>query len=249
MSEETWKSKMYDTPKVRKIRRALKLVLWPLFILSTAYALKMFWGASNNSVTQYLYWAPSALFLVALCCAHKLELPDRQTSVRSYEFNKCARNDYFAFNTILRKAEAGDAVACFDVGFCLLTDDIKCVKQDAVEAEKWLIKAAELGDGDAYFRLGDLYEEQMEFEKAAEFFRRGEKISFKCKLRLARLFERGLGVPMNETFAKTLRAEAEYQSRDVHGLAVKFSTLKGTRVFDVSKTVDKTELWGIAEDF
>ena len=144
-------------------------------------------------------------------------------------FVDCWLGKASGFKAMLQQAQSGNTVARFNVGFCYLVG--KATRQDVAQAEEWFLKAANGGDGDAMFRLGEMYEDRSEYKKAVEMFRRGEDCSFKCKLRLARMFENGRGVPKNDAMAAALRLEAQYMSRDIPGFNAKFTTKNGVRQF------------------
>jgi TPR repeat protein len=56
---------------------------------------------------------------------------------------------------LVKKAEAGEAGAQFDLGYCY--DKGKGVTKDYKEAVKWYAKAAEQGNVDAQYNLGSCY--------------------------------------------------------------------------------------------
>ena len=155
-----------------------------------------------------------------------------------------------------RAIELGDPVGYFNLGVCYREG---CgVERDLQRAYNLFRRAAELGDPDAAFWCGDMWARQGEHEKAVAWFQRGQNVSYKCLLRLARAFEKGLGAPVKPQYAAILRQEAEEMKKSANDeldalLKRKINTKDGKRVFtyEVGYGDDQTKTcyYYIYEDF
>ena len=78
-------------------------------------------------------------------------------------------------------------------------------KPDLNEAMFWLEESANLGMGETFYYIGEIYEEWKEYEQAFQTFQYGHNEGIiNCTSKLAHCYEKGLGIP------KDIQTAAEY---------------------------------------
>ena len=128
------------------------------------------------------------------------------------------KGDYItAFREWYPLAEAGDAVAQFNIG--LMYRKGRGVDRDDAEAARWYRKSADQGDQDAQFNLAYLYDEgigvPLDDAEAVRWYRRSaEQGNVDAQFNLAYMYEDGEGVP--QSYAEAARW---YQKGAVQGHA------------------------------
>ena len=151
-----------------------------------------------------------------------------------------------------RAHELGDVVGTFNLAVCYKDGVGK--PQDLQLAYELFQEAAEQGDPDAVFQCGALCAEQGDHQQALEWFRKGQRSSYKCLFRLARAFEKGLGAPVNPQYAAILRNDAENMKKRLlpklpKALKGKLTTINGERTTYSDKWTTYPSRHELREDF
>lgn len=98
-----------------------------------------------------------------------------------------------AFEIFLKSAKTGSDDAMFNVGRSYLAG--KGVTKDLKAARKWFVRAAKLGNAEALFSLGLLSEDNRQFKKAFEFYRKAAKRgSLDGMFNMAWCYDTGIGI-------------------------------------------------------
>ncbi len=150
-----------------------------------------------------------------------------------------------SFDSIMSRAEKGDAVAQFNVGYAYQSGE--GAPQNSVTAARWYRRAADSGNLGAQFMLGFMYRTgegvDVDYAEALKWYRkaaeRGEEASMS---ELGGMYEHGLGVPQNyetaaEWYTKAARggfgrANLARLYRDGHG--VKQDDAEAIRLFRIA---------------
>ena len=141
--------------------------------------------------------------------------------------------------TLRKKAEAGDAVAQYNLG--LMYEKGTGLTEDKVEAAKWYRKAAEQGDANAQVALGLMYfgasGVPLDYAEAVKWFRRAaEQGHAKAQNNLGGMYFAGRGVPQDDAEAlKWFRKAAEQGHAKVqYNLGAMYEMGRGVASDDVA---------------
>lgn len=131
-----------------------------------------------------------------------------QTSLKCRAEGNRQEADYY----LVRAAKDGCIHARLDLAQMYSAKDengVYCEGADLDKAIEWQRRAINIGAKNAYFRLGELYTERGQDESAFDAFRRAaEQGEAGAKWRLARSYDRGIGVARDEKKALSLYQEA-----------------------------------------
>ena len=110
--------------------------------------------------------------------------------------NEMAPNNVRAFHLLLRAAEGGHAEAQYEVSYCLSFGvGVRC---DQVQADRWMALAAEQGFAEAQFKMGNPFNNNREYGKAAQWYRKAAEQghSFSQQM-LTYFYSDGRGLPQD----------------------------------------------------
>jgi TPR repeat protein len=153
--------------------------------------------------------------------------------------NKDSRTrDMRNFDRTLERANAGDAMAQYDLG--VMYSNGTGVQEDQTEAVKWYRMAAEQGDADAQHNLGVMYDNgagvPQDLAEAVKWHRKAaEQGKAFAQLRVGDMYSTGRGMPADGAEAvKWYRMAAEQGDADAqHNLGVMYDNGAGVPEDDV----------------
>lgn len=99
-------------------------------------------------------------------------------------------------------AQSGNTLAQFELGLMYCAGKVPGIPQDCKEGAKWYRLAADQGDADAQFNLGNLYNDGLgvpqDYKEAAKWYRlAAEKGTTDAQFNLGVLYSDGRGVPQD----------------------------------------------------